>query len=481
MQIPQEIKAVERPKNTVVRNYFGKYKVVKRTCKNINKKPTPVDKEIVGEIIDFKFVPYDLPIPVGTRKKNVKKQADENVDIKDYGNIALFTNDSNDILDDLRKHFDETVALKLYVIAILRCSYPKAVNRDLKHYYETSYLSEMFKKVGLSESLLPDFFESVGRHYSAIEKFMIDRLKRFSGRIQIIDATLKSYNSYDSIFSTWSRKGRVKGSKDFTLLYTYDLETKEPIYHRPYSGNMLDSTIFDDYIKNIPCNNEIIIGDKGFKTEYITKQISNLTNLKYLFPLKRSSTIIKNDKLYLNLSPVAIKDKKLLGAKTIIDNKYYYLFKDLEIEANEKKANYEKKIKKPEFNYDDFEKESKKYGTIVFESNVDLSLEDVYAMYDSRWEIEEMFNFYKNILDLSNARLHTDMKIYTTEFINYLSLIIGCKVKNKLVQLQLNKKYSFKQVLEYLKSYKKQTFDGVDWRDSKMLQYVESIAQKFGI
>ena len=80
--------------------------------------------------------------------------------------------------------------------------------------------------------------------------------------------------------------------------------------------------------------------------------------------------------------------------------------------------------------------------------------------------------------------LHTIIyiiKIYTTEFINYLSLIIGCKVKNKLVQLQLNKKYSFKQVLEYLKSYKKQTFDGVDWRDSKILQYVESIAQKFGI
>ena len=45
-----------------------KYKVIKRTCKNINKKPTPVDKEIVSEIIDFKFVPYDVPIPVGTRK-----------------------------------------------------------------------------------------------------------------------------------------------------------------------------------------------------------------------------------------------------------------------------------------------------------------------------------------------------------------------------------------------------------------------------
>ena len=88
-----------------------------------------------------------------------------------------------------------------------------------------------------------------------------------------------------------------------------------------------------------------------------------------------------------------------------------------------------------------------------------------------------MFDFYKNILELSNARVHTDMRIYTTEFINYLSLIIGCRVKNKLVRLQLHTKYSFKQILEYLKSYTKQSSDGLEWRDSKMLKYVESLAQ----
>nr|WP_307919804.1 hypothetical protein [Mycoplasmopsis bovis] len=45
---------------------------------------------------------------------------------------------------------------------------PKAVNRDLKFYYETSFMSELFKKVDLSESLLPDFFEKTGRAYSNI-------------------------------------------------------------------------------------------------------------------------------------------------------------------------------------------------------------------------------------------------------------------------------------------------------------------------
>nr|WP_307920527.1 hypothetical protein [Mycoplasmopsis bovis] len=61
---------------------------------------------------------------------------------------------------------------------------------------------------------------------------MLDRINEFKGRVQIIDGTLKSYNSDEVTFSQWSRKGKVKGSKDFTLLYTCDLYTKEPIYHR---------------------------------------------------------------------------------------------------------------------------------------------------------------------------------------------------------------------------------------------------------
>nr|WP_307908413.1 hypothetical protein [Mycoplasmopsis bovis] len=63
---------------------------------------------------------------------------------------------------------------------------------------------------------------------------MLDRINEFKGRVQIIDGTLKSYNSDEVTFSQWSRKGKVKGSKDFTLLYTCVLYTKEPIYHRPY-------------------------------------------------------------------------------------------------------------------------------------------------------------------------------------------------------------------------------------------------------
>nr|WP_307922833.1 transposase [Mycoplasmopsis bovis] len=440
----------------------------------MNGKAIPKDLAIVGEIVDYKFVPFETPIPVGTRSK--KNQ--EKTDIKDYGNIAIFTKNSNDILEKLLTHFDSSTAYKLYVIAILRCAYPKAVNRDLKFYYETSFMSELFKKVGLSESLLPDFFEKTGRAYSNIHNFMLDRINEFKGRVQIIDGTLKSYNSDEVTFSQWSRKGKVKGSKDFTLLYTcvlYDQRANlSQTIPRKYAGFWL---FLRTFWKMCLASGEILVADKGFRTKAITELLEQNKNVKYLLPLKRNTTLIRAEKLDENLAPVKIKDKQLLGSKKQINGKFFYLFKDLEIAGKESVGNYQKHLKRNTFNIDEFNKNNQFFGVIVFESNVDLSLEDVYTLYDQRWEIEEMFNFYKNILELSKTRVHSEMKVYTTEFINYLSLIIATKVKNNFIRLNLHQNYSFRQIIEYLRSYKVEVINDTEWKKRKVLKYVQGLAE----
>nr|WP_307920467.1 transposase [Mycoplasmopsis bovis] len=92
---------------------------------------------------------------------------------------------------------------------------------------------------------------------------------------------------------------------------------------------------------------------------------------------------------------------------------FFYLFKDLEIAGKESVGNYQKHLKRNTFNIDEFNKNNQFFGVIVFESNVDLSLEDVYTLYDQRWEIEEMFNFLqkyfgtiKNKSSFRNESLH---------------------------------------------------------------------------
>nr|WP_307935930.1 transposase [Mycoplasmopsis bovis] len=216
---------------------------------------------------------------------------------------------------------------------------------------------------------------------------------------------------------------------------------------------------------------------KALELKQLQSFLEQNKNVKYLLPLKRNTTLIRAEKLDENLAPVKIKDKQLLGSKKQIDGKFFYLFKDLEIAGKESVGNYQKHLKRNTFNIDEFNKNNQFFGVIVFESNVDLSLEDVYTLYDQRWEIEEMFNFYKNILELSKTRVHSEMKVYTTEFINYLSLIIATKVKNNLIRLNLHQNYSFRQIIEYLRSYKVEVINDTEWKKRKVLKYVQGLAE----
>ncbi|UUD34753.1 transposase [Mycoplasmopsis caviae] len=133
--------------------------------------------------------------------------------------------------------------------------------------------------------------------------------------------------------------------------------------------------------------------------------------MRYLFPIKRSSKLISANNLMDNLIPLMIKDRNLLGKITNIGNKYYYTIKDLDIEANERKVLFKMSQKKNNFEFQKFNDETINLGTIIFESNSKLSLEDVYTIYSQRWEIEEMFRFYKNILELPKTGVHSEYRL----------------------------------------------------------------------
>ncbi|VDR42546.1 Transposase [Mycoplasmopsis caviae] len=237
----------------------------------------------------------------------------------------------------------------------------------------------------------------------------------------------------------------------------------------------------EDYLENIAKNDELIVGDKGYWNSKIIKKIEEHKKMRYLFPIKRSSKLISANNLMDNLIPLMIKDRNLLGKITNIGNKYYYTIKDLDIEANERKVLFKMSQKKNNFEFQKFNDETINLGTIIFESNSKLSLEDVYTIYSQRWEIEEMFRFYKNILELPKTGVHSEYSLYTTEFINYISLIISMRVKNELTRLNLAEKYSYNQIINYLKSFKKQSSNGVDWRNTKLLNYIEKLAEILAI
>jgi len=296
MAIPQEILNVERPSSTRVKKSGDSYLVIKRTCKRINGRNVPVELGTIGEIVDGKYVELRSE---PRRKRNV-------VDVKDYGEAAFFNKAAENLLSELAAVFDIKTAKQLFVIALLRVSDPDIKNRDLKFAYETSFVSEIYPGIPLSDNTISKMLLETGMAYRYIQKFMENRVAKFTGSTLVIDGTLKNNNSVENTFSEFSRKGSVKGSKDLNLIYAYDVETQEPVAVKPYPGNMLDLTAIDDFVTGYGIKSGILVMDKGFYCKSVTDRMKQIEGLTYIIPLKQSSKLIsENGMLDAIVSPFA--------------------------------------------------------------------------------------------------------------------------------------------------------------------------------
>lgn len=471
MPIPKEILAVERPSSTVVKKSFGRYLVIKRTSKRVNGKPKPVDLGTIGEIVDGKYI---------EKRPEPKKRCTE-VDIKEYGKSALCNKAGRELFKELASIFDIKRAKQMYVVALLRACDKDIKNRDIKFAYDTSFISETYPGVSLGENTVSDMLLRVGMEYRYIRKFMQQRMEGCSGRRLVVDGMLKGSNRTTDTMSEWSRKGAKKGSMDVNLIYAYDLESQEPVAVKPYPGNMLDLSAIEDFISDYPQMNGLLVMDKGFSSQAVLSKLKSMDGLSYIVPLKQSSKKVRDNGLLEPFATVldGYTETTILYKKvSLSDGTFLYAFRD-------PKCSYEQQLgyiasgkKKGTYAENKFLSKLNQFGLIVFESKSDLDPAEVYRAYTERWEIETMFDFYKNIIDLDTVNVQGDYRLYATEFINYLSVIINSRVKKLLAKDKIASKYSFNQVMRYLSKCKRvRVADSDKWIPNTTVKYVSELAR----
>jgi len=471
MAIPSDILAVERPSSTVVKMRGGRYVVIKRTSKRKGKRVIPVDLGMVGEIINGKFVERAQP-------------KSKSIDLKDFGEVSLCNKFGEDLLQELAKVWGLNDAKRLYVIALLRASYGDIKNRDLMLHYLTSFASEMFPGVHLSEDAVSAFLQEIGQSYSLICKFMRNRTSAFTGSHLVIDGTLKDYNSEKGYLSEFSRKARTKGSKDMSLMYAFDPLNKVPIAAKPYPGNMLDQTTINDFVSENKIVNGLMIFDKGCYNEALFENVDKIEGLSYLIPLKQNSALIKR---YGMDNPTELlqgyKDGTILYKKVRMTNgKYLYAFRDPKMAYEQEVAYVQNADKHESFDGEKYVEKKSLFGLVIFKSKSNLDPLVAYLAYSMRWDIEVMFNHYKNIVDRDTVNVHTDYRVYATELINFLTVLISCRIKNEFVKQGLNEKYSYKQIFKMLSKYKKVRLEEKgEWKQVTMLKYIEELTTQLGV
>ena len=462
MPIPKEILAVERPKNTVVVAYGknkDRYAVRQRIgCRNDNGRHLPINGPTIGHIVDYKYIPIDDSQPA-----NISNAP---IDLKDWANVVLCDRLFRNIQSELLAVYSQKDAIKLYCIAILRTCNPGIKDNELKEAYDTSFLSELYPDVALSRNTISTFLNDLGKATSRIVQFMRNRTAAVGlDHHLLIDGTLKSDESRVNSLSDFSRKARIKGSRDISVLYAFDLEAMEPICSKCFPGNMLDLTSYETFISENGITKGIIVADKGFPSSAAAKQFNEHPDLHYLNPLKRNAKLIDT---YHMLDFTGILDgfEGITFRKercTDVD-KWLYSYRDSNRASKEERDWLRRAKKGKSYSLEKLREKQSDFGTVVLECDLDLPPETVYKAYAKRWEIELVMRYYKSACEFDETRVQDDYSVIGSEFCDFLSTVLTFYLIAAFDKAKILERMPYKKVMSVLTRAKKVRLTGEDWQ-----------------
>jgi transposase len=92
-----------------------------------------------------------------------------------------------------------------------------------------------------------------------------------------------------------------------------------------------------------------------------------------------------------------------------------------------------------------------KFGTIALKTNVSKTPQEIYNLYKERREIEQSFDFLKNLLEQDKSFMQNEKSLETWAFINHISLMLNYKIYNLLREKKQLSNFSVADFLSHLK------------------------------
>ena len=456
MAVPESIRQVPRPSNTVVidsgSNGLKRYAVHSRAkvVYTPGRNPRPVNGPVIGHIIGGKFV----PVVSGA------KLAPNGPEYVSYGVISLVHDELRGLDDELFRIFDVTDSCLILVLAMLRIERKGIKLSRVRSAYNKSLVSILYPGLPLSANKISAFLERLGQDITKQQAFFHARLESVCENDHIIiDGTLKQNTSKVNDLSEFSRKARVKGCQDISVLYAYNLEKREPLCAQVFPGNMIDARAYRAFVQDNKIERGLLITDKGFPPKEIQDMLEKHAELHFLTPLKRSDVRIAKNKMLDFNDFLRNIDKRIRCKKhQLPTGRFLYAFKDSVRAAMEDNSFMDLQRKSGSYDKDLYDKKGASFGTIVFESDIDLSCEEIYQIYDERWQLEMLFDCYKNSLDFGITRVQSDYAVRGSEFIDFIATVLTRRIVDRMAKVGVLDDNTYGDVIDDLRGC---------WRSSK--------------
>ena len=446
MAVPASIRKVPRPVNTVVidngKDGPNRYAVRERSGTKYvpGGNPQPRNGKVIGHIVDGKYIP------------NKTVTASTGADMLSYGSSAFVKSVSEDLRDELLQVYPAIDAYKIMAMASLKVIRPRITANRMRTHYDRTFISKFYPGVPLSPNTICSFLQKLGQDGDKRRQFYQARAHAVMDEHHVaIDGTLKQDTSVVNDLSAFSRKARIKGCRDISVLYAYDIENMEPICAEVFPGNSIDASSYAAFIRDNDINSGIIVSDKGFPPKQIQTELDERPALHFLTPIKRNDTrITNNNMLDFDGVLVGVSDHVVYKKCQIRGGHYLYAYKSAKKAHAEEAAYLARREKKDDFDPKKYSKKNNVFGVIVFESDQDLEPKTAYLCYEDRWMIELVFNRYKSDECLDQTNVQGDFSIIGSEFINFISTVITCRLLRKAEKAGLLDNMSYGELMDDL-------------------------------
>jgi transposase len=314
--------------------------------------------------------------------------------------------------------------------------------QHVQTWLEGNYANQLFKDTDLSTQKISELLKHIGNEHLHREFFKQYLQKTYKKQGIIIDSTNMPNNISFPLTAFGRNDGKIE--KETKLLMVVDKETKNPLYFRYMTGNIVDVSTLRNTVKElnlmgVSVDNSLI--DAGYCSEdnltlLYEENISFLTRLpagRKLFSELVNKTVLT---LQLPANVVFFGDRVLYIEKVplVLYGKFgafAFVCCDISRRAQET-VKLLKTAKEEKLSDVEVSGCMSRLGVFVLLSSSDVLVSEVLGLYYLRGVVEEVFRVSKCCVDLLPLRVHGEEAFRGVLFLNFLAVVL---YKNFQVQL----------------------------------------------
>ena len=339
--------------------------------------------------------------------------------------------------------------------------------RNCQDWLNGNILQVLYKGTNLISQRISDVLNLLSKE--DVQRNFFNEYLKTAGNIRksvIIDATCIP-NEINHQFNSWGKADSSLQSQ-FKLLCVVDQSTKLPLFYRFLPGNMTDISTLQTTIlelKAIGIENNSVLFDSGYFSESNIKDLYT-HNIDFITRIPNGRIIFKDNVTIHANSLEDIDNVCLYGGRSVFIKKikidlygkkaYLYLILDpvkKMKDAQELMHEYGNLQRKTIKNKESYKNNLICCGIIGLVSSKSIATKEILSCYYLRQSVEQVFGFLKDDLGLLPIRKHNDATIRGYLFLQFITLIIFIKIREKLQQ-----KYTVEKMLMILSGLKCKVF-----------------------